>query len=544
MSTGTQISDMTDALTSLPDGAFVPFVVTDPATGLNPTKNYRYNAGQYLAKYSRLIDTDGDGLIGSDDGASGSLWATVAGFITYLRASLGSAIVGFIQSGTGAVVRTIQDKLRDTPSATDFGVVGDGTTNYGTEFGRAVTEAAAGAGTLVLTTATNVGSTRPSMKGVQLLGNKPAFYQLGFGYGKTIANRRGRDLAQKVLGQAYLCRLWNFLQFFGVGFSATAWMTGDSVTASYVGPILRTYMLGVPGFTSVLNNAIGGTTIEQWRTGTGFFAASGKAMSDWLGSPTDFLYIDFGINTPYYGGTPADFAHSLDLALTTIRQARDVTETSIIVLLPIASKDGGAMSIEGGYKRDEYYVYLLRELCEPLVDKHQICLYDQSLETPEADADDQGVNAPIWLADGVHPIFGNKYYVAGKIFDAIVPQSLRNQSTSLNGTANVVPGTGFSLPGAGEDMRTVRRDDQIISDGYVTMDTPAMLGDGDPIATVVSGWEPLRYQRYVVLQLFRAGPSWETIRGEIDNSTRIIHTGSVSVMSPDRIYCYGAWNAA
>lgn len=41
----------------------------------------------------------------------------------------GSALVGFIQSGTGAVSRTAQDKLRDFVSVKDFGAVGDGVTD-------------------------------------------------------------------------------------------------------------------------------------------------------------------------------------------------------------------------------------------------------------------------------------------------------------------------------------------------------------------------------------------------------------------------------
>ena len=36
---------------------------------------------------------------------------------------------GFIQSGTGAVQRTVENKLKDTVSVKDFGAVGDGTTN-------------------------------------------------------------------------------------------------------------------------------------------------------------------------------------------------------------------------------------------------------------------------------------------------------------------------------------------------------------------------------------------------------------------------------
>lgn len=45
---------------------------------------------------------------------------------TALAASTGSSLVGNIASGTGAVARTVQSKLRDTVSVKDFGAVGDG----------------------------------------------------------------------------------------------------------------------------------------------------------------------------------------------------------------------------------------------------------------------------------------------------------------------------------------------------------------------------------------------------------------------------------
>lgn len=67
-----------------------------------------------------LSATGGAGLTGSNDLASGTLWTTVAGFITYLRSSAGSAIVGFIASGTGAVLRNIRDKLRESVSVSDY----------------------------------------------------------------------------------------------------------------------------------------------------------------------------------------------------------------------------------------------------------------------------------------------------------------------------------------------------------------------------------------------------------------------------------------
>jgi hypothetical protein len=43
--------------------------------------------------------------------------------------SIGSALIGFIQSGTGAEGRTAQDKMRDWVSVKDFGAVGDYTTD-------------------------------------------------------------------------------------------------------------------------------------------------------------------------------------------------------------------------------------------------------------------------------------------------------------------------------------------------------------------------------------------------------------------------------
>lgn len=53
----------------------------------------------------------------------------VAGTAPALSGDDGSALVGFKQAGTGAVSRTVQDKLRETVNVSDFGAVGDGTTN-------------------------------------------------------------------------------------------------------------------------------------------------------------------------------------------------------------------------------------------------------------------------------------------------------------------------------------------------------------------------------------------------------------------------------
>lgn len=55
-----------------------------------------------------------------------------------LEGSGGSAVIGFIQSGAGAVARTLQDKGREAVSAEDFGAVGDGTTDDAAAFAAAL----------------------------------------------------------------------------------------------------------------------------------------------------------------------------------------------------------------------------------------------------------------------------------------------------------------------------------------------------------------------------------------------------------------------
>jgi len=64
-----------------------------------------------------------------------------AGIASALAASAGAALVGFLQSGTGAVARTVEDKGRETVTITDFlpdGYVTDGTVDYSTEIQAAI----------------------------------------------------------------------------------------------------------------------------------------------------------------------------------------------------------------------------------------------------------------------------------------------------------------------------------------------------------------------------------------------------------------------
>ncbi|MFN3983775.1 MAG: glycosyl hydrolase family 28-related protein, partial [Caldilinea sp.] len=59
---------------------------------------------------------------------------TVQARLRGYESSGGSVLVGYQPAGTGAVTRTVQDKLRESVSIKDFGAIGDGFTNDSAAF--------------------------------------------------------------------------------------------------------------------------------------------------------------------------------------------------------------------------------------------------------------------------------------------------------------------------------------------------------------------------------------------------------------------------
>lgn len=98
------------------------------------TRSLRSPPGETLTAIPLSVDRKNK-ILGFDDNGNPVAFAgqTVAT----------AAQVGFIAIGTGAVTRTVQDKIRETLSATDFGAVADNSTDNTTAFARAVAAAQA-----------------------------------------------------------------------------------------------------------------------------------------------------------------------------------------------------------------------------------------------------------------------------------------------------------------------------------------------------------------------------------------------------------------
>lgn len=115
-------------------GTSTPLATYTDSTGATENANpvildARGEAGVWLsdAAYKLVLKTSNDSTIWTVDNVS-TLQGSIDAILPTLAAPSGSSLVGFTQSG-GVSTQTVQDKLRETLSVTDFGAVGDGVTD-------------------------------------------------------------------------------------------------------------------------------------------------------------------------------------------------------------------------------------------------------------------------------------------------------------------------------------------------------------------------------------------------------------------------------
>lgn len=148
-----------------------------------------------------------------------------------LAASTGAALVGSIQSGTGAAARTVQAKLRDTVSIKDFGAVGDGSTNNTVAIQAAIDAVfAAGGGTVEIPAGQfNIATAIVQKSGVRIVGQ---------GYGSrlhsTNTTRTGAIVAVGTLGSELTGLSVQNLRLTSTYTTANGIPTGNGIRWDYV----------------------------------------------------------------------------------------------------------------------------------------------------------------------------------------------------------------------------------------------------------------------------------------------------------------------
>lgn len=184
---------------------------------------------------------------------------------TALAASTGAALVGSIQSGAGAVARTVQDKMRDLVSVKDFGALGDGTTDDTAAFNLAIAYANAKGG-IDRTGITGTTITIPAGR-----------YPVGYLNPVTVSNVH--FVGSGKMGGTVLLHSYNGPTFRFEGTSAANTIVGGGLTD------VRHEYLGTPGAAAAIVQCANANTLDfsRWHLfniGKGVVAGtSGSAVA-------------------------------------------------------------------------------------------------------------------------------------------------------------------------------------------------------------------------------------------------------------------------
>jgi lysophospholipase L1-like esterase len=107
-------------------------------------------------------------------------------------------------------------------------------------------------------------------------------------------------------------------------------------------------------------------------------------------------------------------------------------------------------------------------------------------------------------------------------------------------SAAVTPAAGFSLPGSG-GMRAVRDGNIVVSEGYITMNTPAIVSASTVVATFSSAYWPTRDQIYGTATIWN-GTTFEQVRCRVNQGVGSLELLQATSINANRIWLNISWS--
>jgi hypothetical protein len=315
-----------------------------------------------------VVNADGTGVEVGDTTLTGDLLLR-----PNLAATTGASLVGFTESGTGAVARTVNDKLLEqTASIADFGANTSFTDNLG-QVGSAVT-AAGTKGTLLVPPGEFAMSAPPTNTyGIDVAGSGKLMVADAYGGAEQFNTYRGKKPI--AYGKEYLWPVYNVMQ--ATHIPIRCYLYGDSTVQGgsnfLSSPFFLTQLLpnmvsakGVKNYFAVTNRGVGGSNLSTWNPAPDIGVNSA--------TPAHLVILKSGINDASFpNSTRLDtFRNNLRAGLQAIRNVTngDVTSTSILLVGPNPTID------KQNHQRNAYWYEQIRGIYEAAARDFKCAYFD------------------------------------------------------------------------------------------------------------------------------------------------------------------------